>query len=174
MIGYGLPVTLYRVKVPVEPGGLSPILKITASGGQAEQVPAKLQHCRGWPVATQEVIAHRHRCFKVPLDVKIIANIGLAEKEIGRAISQHGPQRMGRPLAPVPKADSEVARVVILQEQLQNGQHFSRRIVRYVSLLRHPAGPTARSHGDQPRKQDERSSFVRLPRTSRDLRQAII
>src|ERR1700730_2229042 len=188
MIGYSLPVTLYRVKVPVEPGGLSPILKITASGGQAEQVPAKLQHCRGWPVATQEVIAHRHRCFKVPLDVKIIANIGLAQKEIGRAISQHGPQRMGmlndqlksrrvslgRPLAPVPKADSKVARVVILQEQLQNGQHFSRRIVRYVSLLRHPAGPTVRSHGDQPRKQDERSSFVRLPRTSRDLRQAII
>ncbi len=78
-------------------------------------------------MVTQEVITHRHRCFKVSLDVKIIANIGLAEREIGCSISQHGPQRMGmlndqlksrraglgRPLAPVPKADGEVARVVI-------------------------------------------------------------
>ena len=81
---------------------------------------------------------------------------------------------LGRPLCLVPKADGKVARVVILQEQPEDGQRPSRRIVRYVSLVRHPPGPTARSHGDRSRKQDERSSFAKLPKTSRDLRQAII
>ena len=82
--------------------------------------------------------------------------------------------RLGRPLCTVPKADGEVARVVILQEQPEEAPRSSRRIVRYVSSLRHPPGPTARSHGDRSRKQDERNSFVDLPKTSRDLRQAII
>src|SRR5271166_1420171 len=172
----------------MEPGGPSPISQITASGWQAEQVPAKPQHCQGWPVATQEVITHRHRCFKISLDVKITANIGFAEREISRGIPQHGTQRMGmfndqiksrrvglgRPSRAVPKADGEVARVVILQEQPEDAPRSSRRTVRYVNSLGHPPGPTARSHGDRSRKQDERNSFVDLPKTARDLRQAII
>jgi len=67
---------------------------------------------------------------------------------------------LGRPLCTVPKTDSEVARVVILQEQPEDAQRPGRRIVRYVSSLRHPAGPTARSHGDRSRKQGEGSSFA--------------
>jgi hypothetical protein len=158
----------------MESGGLSPISQITASSWQAEQVPAKPQHCQGWPLATQEVITHRHRCFKISLDVKITANIGFAEREISRGIPQHGPQRLwilnnqvksrrvglGRPLCTVPKADGEVARMVILQEQPEDAQRPGRRIVRYVSSLPHPAGPPARSHGDRSRKQGERSFFA--------------
>src|SRR5271165_5463035 len=158
----------------MEPGGLSPISQITASGLQAEQVPAKPQHSQGWPVATQEVITHRHRCFKISLDVKITANIGFAEREISPGIPQYRPQRLwilnnqvksrrvglSRPLYAVPKTDGEVARVVILQEQPEDVQRPGRRIVRYIISLRHPAGPTTRSHGDRSRKQGERSSFA--------------
>ena len=48
---------------------------------------------------------------------------------------------LGRPLRAVPKADGEVARVVILQEQPEDAPRSSRRIVRYVSSLRHPPAP---------------------------------
>jgi hypothetical protein len=72
MKSHCLPVARDRVKCAVELGGLSPIPQMAASGGHAEQVPAKSQYCGGGPAATQQVMTHRHRCFKVSLDVKII------------------------------------------------------------------------------------------------------
>jgi hypothetical protein len=78
----------------------------------------------------------RHGRLKVSLDLEVATDIGLRNGEIASGVPEHAPQGagmldheaetrgigLGRPLATVPIRNCEVARMIVIQQQPEEGK----------------------------------------------------